>query len=71
MKDYASFWVWDLNANYRINKEASLFVKVNNIFDQFYTDIGSFYGPDADPSRGLGWYSAPGRNFEVGMQFTF
>lgn len=71
MKDYASFWVWDLNANYRINKEASLFVKVNNIFDQFYTDIGSFYGSSANPAKSQGWYSAPGRNFEVGMQFTF
>lgn len=71
MKDYASFWVWDLNANYRINKEASLFVKVNNIFDQFYTDIGSFYGSSANPAKSQGWYSAPGRNFEIGMQFTF
>lgn len=65
MKDYASFWVWDLNANYRINKEASLFAKVNNIFDQFYTDIGASYDPYGT------WYSAPGRNFEVGLQFTF
>lgn len=70
MKDYASFWVWDLNANYRINKEASLFVKVNNIFDQFYTDIGTSSDPYGSDPYGT-WYSAPGRNFEVGMQFTF
>ena len=66
MKDYANFWVWDLSANYQITKEASVFAKVNNIFDQFYTDIGASYGPDV-----MYWYSAPGRNFEVGMQFTF
>lgn len=66
MKDYASFWVWDLSANYRITKEASVFAKVNNIFDQFYTDIGASYGPDV-----MYWYSAPGRNFEMGLQFTF
>lgn len=71
MRNYANYWVWDMAANYHFTKNATLFAKVNNIFDQFYTDIGSFYGHDADPSRALGWYSAPGRNFEVGLQFTF
>ena len=71
MKDYANFWVWDLSANYQITKEASVFAKVNNIFDQFYTDVGSSYGPNAGPTQYPYWYSAPGRNFEVGMQFTF
>ena len=71
MRNYANYWVWDVAANYHFTKNATLFARVNNIFDQFYTDIGSFYGHDADPSRALGWYSAPGRNFEVGMQFTF
>ena len=71
MRNYSSYWVWDMAANYHFTKNATLFARVNNIFDQFYTDIGSFYGHDADPSRALGWYSAPGRNFEVGMQFTF
>lgn len=71
MRNYANYWVWDMAANYHFTKNATLFARVNNIFDQFYTDIGSFYGHDADPSRALGWYSAPGRNFEVGMQFTF
>lgn len=71
MRNYANYWVWDMAANYHFTKNATLFARVNNIFDQFYTDIGSFYGSDADPSRGLGWYSAPGRNFEMGLQFTF
>lgn len=71
MRNYANYWVWDMAANYHFTKNATLFARVNNIFDQFYTDVGSFYGNDADPSRALGWYSAPGRNFEVGMQFTF
>ena len=65
MRNYANYWVWDLAANYQFTKEATLFAKVNNIFDQFYTDIGS----SADPYGS--WYSAPGRNFEIGLQFQF
>lgn len=71
MRNYANYWVWDMAANYHFTKNATLFARVNNIFDQFYTDVGSFYGPSADPAKSKGWYSAPGRNFEVGMQFTF
>lgn len=65
MRDYANYWVWDVAANYQFAKGATLFAKVNNIFDQFYTDVGSSYDPYGT------WYSAPGRNFEIGMQFTF
>ena len=66
MRDYANYWVWDVAANYQFAKGATLFARVNNIFDQFYTDVGSSSGPDD-----MYWYSAPGRNFEVGLQFTF
>ena len=73
MHDYANYWVWDLAANYQFTKEATLFARVNNIFDQFYTDIGSCSGPyggtASDPWGA--WYSAQGRNFEVGLQFQF
>lgn len=66
MRNYANYWVWDVAANYQFAKGATLFARVNNIFDQFYTDVGSSNGPD-----NMYWYSAPGRNFEIGMQFTF
>lgn len=65
MRNYANYWVWDLAANYQFTKEATLFARVNNIFDQFYTDIGSSQDPYDS------WYSAPGRNFEIGLQFQF
>ena len=65
MRNYANYWVWDLAANYQFTKEATLFARVNNIFDQFYTDIGSSQDPYGS------WYSAPGRNFEIGLQFQF
>lgn len=66
VRNYANYWVWDVAANYQFAKGATLFARVNNIFDQFYTDVGSSSGPDD-----MYWYSAPGRNFEIGMQFTF
>lgn len=65
MSNYANYWVWDLAANYQFTKEATLFARVNNIFDQFYTDIGSSQDPYGT------WYSAPGRNLEIGLQFQF
>lgn len=71
MRNYANYWVWDLAANYQFTKEATLFARVNNIFDQFYTDVGTSYGPNADPTNYHYWYSAPGRNFEIGLQFQF
>lgn len=71
MRNYANYWVWDMAANYHFTKNATLFARVNNIFDQFYTDVGSSYGPNAGPTQYPYWYSAPGRNFEIGMQFTF
>ena len=66
MRDHANYWVWDLAANYQFTKEATLFARINNIFDQFYTDVGSSHDPYTNS-----WYSAPGRNFEVGLQFQF
>lgn len=66
MRNYANYWVWDVVANYQFAKGATLFARVNNIFDQFYTDVGSSNGPDD-----MYWYSAPGRNFEIGLQYQF
>lgn len=67
MRNYGNFWVWDLAANYKANDQFTVFAKLNNIFDQFYTDVASGYGtPD-----GNYWYSAPGRNFQVGMTYKF
>lgn len=66
MRNYANYWVWDVAANYQFASNATLFARINNIFDQFYTDVGTSRGPSQSS-----WYSAPGRNFEVGLQFQF
>lgn len=66
MKDYDSYWVWDLAASYKFRDAATVYARVNNIFDQFYTEVGS---AGNDPFGT--WYSAPGRNYEVGVSFEF
>lgn len=65
MEDYASYWVWDLAADYKMDNGFTVFGRVNNIFDQFYTDIGTSDGPNGN------WYSAPGRNFVAGVSYEF
>lgn len=60
-----TFWLFDLAMNYKANKNIKGFIKINNLFDKFYTD--QLYNMDPDGS----WYSAPGRNFQIGMEYTF
>lgn len=53
--------------NYKINKNARLYFKVNNIFDQFYSSFDkSSQVLDFDE-----WYAEPGRNYQVGLNYTF
>ena len=64
--EFKTFWVWDAAFNYQIQDNAKVFLKVNNIFDKFYTD--QCY--NMDPNSATGWYSAPGRNIQVGIKYT-
>lgn len=61
-----SFSLWDLALNYKADEHFRGFVKVNNLFNKWYTD--QLY--NMDPA-GTNWYSAPGRNFQVGIEYTF
>lgn len=73
MRNYANFWIWNISANYQVRPHVNVFAKINNIFDQFYTTTTSYVtGPDLDPAGSYqGWFSAPGRNYEVGASFQF
>ena len=64
-QQYKNYWVWDTVVNYQITPQAQLYVKLNNIFNQFYTETGTY------SSYGEYWYSAPGRNYEAGVNFRF
>lgn len=60
-----SFALFDLAVNYKPTKNIRAFAKVNNLFDKFYTD--QLYDMRVDGS----WYSAPGRSFQVGVEYSF
>ena len=65
-----TYWVWDLGLNYKVSKTIKAYVKVNNIFDKFYAEHSNArYNWSSDPDEQ--WWSAPGRNFLVGMEYTF
>ena len=53
-----NYWVWNASLNYKLQKNTRLYVKVNNIFNQFYSnwdnESGGFLGFDE-------WYAEPGR----------
>lgn len=61
-----NFWLFDTYINYKATENCRVFLKVNNIFDKWYTD--QLYDMDPDSTS---WYSAPGRNFQAGLEFTF
>lgn len=61
-----SYWVWDLGLNYKFNPSVRAFVKANNIFNQFYAEHSNVKWGNPDE-----WYTSPGRNFLVGVEYSF
>lgn len=65
-----TYFVWDMAMNYKINKNAKVFARVNNIFDKFYAEHSNArYNWSADPDGQ--WWRAPGRSFLIGMEYSF
>lgn len=62
-----TYWVWNLSANYRIDRNAKIFLNVNNIFDLYYMTLVD-YDSVAD---GMRYYSKPGRNIMLGVEYSF
>lgn len=62
--DATNFWVWDVSANYKFSNSIKLFGKIGNLFNTKYTE--RVY--DLDPEV---WYSSPGRNYMLGLEYTF
>ena len=63
-----TYWVWNASMNYKINKNAKLYFRVNNIFDQFY----SSWDNDTDGVLNFDeWYAEPGRNYQIGINYSF
>ena len=60
-----TFWLFDTAFNYKATKNINAFLKINNILDKFYTDQMYDMNPDGS------WYSAQGRNFQIGIEYKF
>lgn len=62
-----SYWIWNASINYRFNKDASMFFKVNNITNRAYE-----LNPDGDPTSIYtvhGDYPMPARNYQFGLKY--
>ena len=64
---FKNIWTMDAALNYKPVKGMNIFLKANNIFDRMYTDMTY----DMRHPGGVGWYSQPGRNFQVGVEYSF
>ncbi|MDF2572893.1 MAG: cirA 4 [Sporomusa sp.] len=64
-----TYWVWDVTTNYKVNHNMKAFVKINNIFDKFYAEQSNArlnWGGASEE-----WYTSPGRNYQIGIQYQF
>jgi len=57
----------NLGVNYRPVEGLNVFLRLNNLFNRMYTDMCY----DMSNPGGNGWYSQPGRNFLMGVEYTF
>ena len=61
-----NYWVVDLAMNYQVADATKIYLKANNIFNQFYAEHSNVkYGA---PEQ---WWTAPGRNFMIGVEQSF
>lgn len=69
-----TYWVWDLSLNYQFNKSIKAFAKVNNLFNKFYAEHSNarlnWATKPGEDVHGE-WWRSPGRNFLVGVEYTF
>ncbi len=62
-----TYWVFDAAVNYMFKPNVRLYMKANNIFNQYYAEVSEVnYSRIPDQ-----WYAAPGRNFVLGVDYTF
>ena len=64
-----NYWVVDLAMNYQVADATKIYLKANNIFNQFYAEHSnariSWWGAAEQ------WWTAPGRNFMIGVEQSF
>ena len=61
-----NYWVVDLAMNYQAADATKVYLKANNIFNQFYAERSNLpYGYAGQ------WWTAPGRSFMIGVEQSF
>ena len=60
-----SYFTLDLGVQYKINKDAKVFIKGYNLTNARYQEYGGKY------SNGEAKYPMPSRSFIVGMEYNF
>lgn len=66
-----NYWVWNLSANYKVKKNLNVFAKVNNLFDKNYMSATQYTATGATIGEPLAYYTAQGRSFILGMEYSF
>ena len=57
-------------ANYKPTKDIKIFARINNLFDKDYSNVGNWFALK-DGSIDAINYSDEGRNFMVGVEYSF
>ena len=65
-----NYVVTDLAVNYKPIKELKAYIKVNNLFDKFYTECSAVESYDPVGTAGR-WYTMPGRSIVAGIEYSF
>lgn len=58
----SSYFVWDVNVNYKINEATKVYAQAFNLTNEAY---------EVEPSTTIGSYAMPGRHYVVGVEHTF
>lgn len=68
-----NYAVFNLSVNYQATRDFGIYAKVENLFNQLWADKSATPGVDPwAPNGGLGhYYTEPGRNLLVGVQYKF
>lgn len=66
-----TYWIWDLAMNYKVTKDTRAFLRINNLFDKFYAEMSNSYTGASYGGHPNEWYTSPGRNYQVGVQYQF
>lgn len=61
-----TYWIWDIGINYKPSQDVKVFAKVNNLFDKFYAEVSNV--ASGAPNQ---WYTSPGRNVLMGVEYSF